>query len=396
MGALRWGSSVAALYHAAAIRTPTRAAVVDHLGSLSFAQLDSRSTDAAHGLVSLGLRPSDHVGVLCRNHRDFVEATVATAKAGLTPVYLNTGSAGPELDVVLEREGIKALFCDADLLATVEATSFAGDVVVTDGDGPTTMQEIQADDLARAMLGPRAATPPVMLTSGTTGVPKGAHRSARFDPRAALALFEQIPYQVGDVFLIASPVFHAWGLSQLMLAAALGSTCVLTTSTDPQELTGLIEEHSVTALAVVPITLQRILSIDSVDCAQVRSLRIVASSGSELRGDLATAWMDFAGDNLYNLYGSTEVGLATVATPTDLRETPGTAGRVLPGTVVRILDAAGAVAESGSAGQIYVRSGSQLSHYTGGATREVDRWPDGVRGRRLFRRGGPTMGDRPR
>jgi fatty-acyl-CoA synthase len=116
--------------------------------------------------------------------------------------------------------------------------------------------------------------------------------------------------------------------------------------------------------------LQRMLSSGAVDRHDVSSLRVVASSGSALPGHLATEWMDRAGDNLYNLYGSTEVGQATIATPTDLRAHPGTAGRVVPGATVAVLDGAGDPVPAGTEGRIFVGGGSQFSGYTGGGTKE--------------------------
>jgi fatty-acyl-CoA synthase len=107
-----------------------------------------------------------------------------------------------------------------------------------------------------------------------------------------------------------------------------------------------------------------------VDRHDLSSLRIVASSGSALPGLVATEWMDRAGENLYNLYGSTEVGQATIATPADLRARPGTAGRVVPGTTVAILDEHDHRLPDGAEGRIYVDSGAQFSGYTGGGTKE--------------------------
>jgi fatty-acyl-CoA synthase len=111
------------------------------------------------------------------------------------------------------------------------------------------------------------------------------------------------------------------------------------------------------------------LAADSLDPHDLSSLRVVASSGSALPGHLALAWMDRVGDTLYNLYGSTEVGQATIATPEDMRAAPGTAGRVIPGSIVAILDAAGNDVPTGSEGEIVVGNDAQFTEYTGGGTK---------------------------
>ena len=370
----RWGPTVASLYAGAAYRFPTRVAVIDHRGSLTFAALDRRSSALASGLLALGLRPGQHLGLLCGNHRDFVEANLAAAKAGLHVVYLNTGFAPPQLAEVIDREGVAGLVYDADFSATIDAAAFEGPSVVADGEhhGSRTMRDVRR--LGRrqpSLLRPRVSNP-VLLTSGTTGLPKGARRSTeRSDPRSALGILHRIPYRRGDVFVIPSPLFHAWGLSQLVIAATLGSPVVLSKQFSPAGTVQAVVDHRATVLSIVPIMLQRILAEPNLDLGRMKTLRIVASSGSALPAPVAEAWMNRAGDHLYNLYGSTEVGQATIAGPEDLREAPGTVGRVVPGSEVLILDDAGNEVPTGTKGRIFVDSGAQFAGYTGGGGKEV-------------------------
>ena len=396
-GALgRWGPTLATLYGAAALRHPVRPAVVDHRGSLPFARLDARSTALAHGLRAMGLRPRQRLGLLCLNHRDFVEANLAAAKAGLDVVYLNTGFAGPQLADVLDREGVGVLVADAAFDELVADIGFDGPRIIADGavaGGPVADRRARGSRVTawRTMVDVRRlgrrrptaliprATSPVLLTSGTTGSPKGANRPARpSDPRAAAdmvqggGLLQVVPYRSGDVFAIPSPLFHAWGLSQLIVAAALGSTVILSPRFSPAGTVRAVVEHRATVLAVVPVMLQRMLAEPDLDLgAMSPSLRIVASSGSALPAAVSEAWMDRVGDSLYNLYGSTEVGQATIATPEDLRASPGTAGRVAPGSEVAILDEDGAEQPQGTEGRIFVANGAQFSGYTGGGSKEI-------------------------
>src|SRR6185295_6640520 len=96
------------------------------------------------------------------------------------------------------------------------------------------------------------------------------------------------------------------------------------------------------------------------------SLKVVAASGSALPGDLATEWMDAFGDTLYNLYGSTEVGWASIATPEDMRAAPGTAGKPPRGVVVKLFDEKGREVPTGKVGRIFVGAELQFEGYTGG------------------------------
>jgi fatty-acyl-CoA synthase len=366
----RWGPSLAALYTAAAVRHRTRLAVVDHRGAVTFGELDRSSTATAQGLRALGLNGGDHLGVLCANHRDFVDVSIAAAKAGLACVYLNTGFAAPQLGEVLRREGVRAVVVDSDLLAVVEGSGFDGHVVVADGDAGSHRSIDDVRALAsRRPLPPSRPIAPVLLTSGTTGTPKGARRDRPTGLASALGVLERIPYQAGDVSVIPTPLFHAWGLAQLTVAASTASTAVLVRRFDVAATLDAVEAHRASVLAVVPVMIQRILAAET-DGRDVSSLRIVACSGSALPAAVATAWMDRFGDNLYNLYGSTEVGQATLATPEDLRAAPGTAGRVIPGTVVEVVDDRGTVLAPGATGLIVVGSDGQFTEYTGGGTKE--------------------------
>ena len=98
---------------------------------------------------------------------------------------------------------------------------------------------------------------------------------------------------------------------------------------------------------------------------------MVAASGSALPGDLATTWMDEVGDTLYNLYGSTEVAWASIATPEDMRAAPGTAGQPPRGTVVKLYDENGREVPEGSTGRIFVGNEMLFEGYTGGGSKDV-------------------------
>ena len=391
----RWGPTFAAPYAAGALATPNRAAIVDDGGAITFRELDRRSTELARGLLALGLERDDALGIACTNHREAVEAVIAAAKAALVPVLLNTSFAAPQMAEVLAREDVMGLVVDRGLLGVVDG-GLDGPVVVVDADAepsgesrestiphPPTSDQDLSDDGAHTIASVRRSgssgrpligstpRPPVLLTSGTTGTPKGARRNASVDTTTATAVVGAIPFRSDDVFCITSPVFHAWGFAQLGLAAAFGATVVMSARFDADATLRRIEQEGVSVLVVVPTILQRLLASPLVETTDLSSLRIVASSGSALPASLVEEWLDRVGPNLYNLYGSTEVGQATLAAPADLRHAPGTAGRALPGSVVRILDDDGVEVPTGTTGRIFVRNGAQFEGYTGGGGKEI-------------------------
>ncbi len=213
----------------------------------------------------------------------------------------------------------------------------------------------------------------MILTSGTTGTPKGAGRSSPDSLEPAAAMFSKIPFKARESTVIAAPMFHSWGLIHFVLGLSLTSTLVLRRKFDPQEAVRALAQHRASALIVVPVMLQRIMDLGPQTLARydTSALKVIAVSGSVLPGDLACRAMDAFGEVVYNLYGSTEVAWATIATPADLRAAPGTAGRPPQGTVVKLLDGDGREVGQGESGRIFVANGMVFEGYTGGGGKEI-------------------------
>jgi fatty-acyl-CoA synthase len=377
----RWGPTLAAGVATSAIRQPDRVAVVDELGPLTWREVHERSNAIASGLARAGVREGSGVAIMCRNHRGFVDATLACMKLGAAALYLNTAFAGPQIAEVVEREGPVALIYDEEFAGLVAGEATADParrrwIAWTEPGSPP--QDPALEDLVAAgdrsdLAPPSAPGRIVILTSGTTGTPKGAQRGMpeSLDPMAAL--LSKIPLHAREPTMIAAPLFHSWGMAHFSLALALSSTIVLRRRFDPEATLAATAEHRCTALVVVPVMLQRILALPDEALARydLSSLRVIAASGSALPGELALRVMDRFGDVLYNLYGSTEVAWATIATPEDLRAAPGTAGRPPRGTAVRIVDDAGREVPQGATGRIFVGNEMVFEGYTGGGGKEV-------------------------
>ncbi|MFW6775422.1 AMP-binding protein [Nocardioides sp. CPCC 205120] len=383
VGTLRaWGTAPAGGFRTLALRAPDQPGVVDERGVLTWGELHRRTNALAAALREQGIREGDGVALMCRNHRGFVEASIAVSKLGADVLYLNTAFAGPQLADVVEREQPRVLVHDeefTDLLAgvDVELRVLAWvDDEPTGPDAPPTIDGLV--EAATAAGGDADLSPPgregrtIILTSGTTGTPKGAPRPQGGVP-AAVSLLSRMPLRAGWRCYVAAPLFHTWGFAHYQLAMLLGTTLVLRRRFDPAEALALLEEERCTSFVVIPVMLQRILALpaEELDRHRLRDLQVVASSGSALPGDLALEWMDRFGDNLYSTYGSTEVAWASIADPTDLREAPGSAGRLPHATVIRILDEQGRPVPDGEPGRIFVGNDLQIEGYTGGGAKEV-------------------------
>src|SRR3954454_5810395 len=373
---LRWGASPATGVATAAHKYPHEPMLIDERGSLSFERVHRRTNALAHALAGMGIGPGDGVGIMCRNHRGFIEATLAAAKLGASALYLNTMFAGPQLVEVTRREEPKALVYDEEFAGLLDGVDEGITRIVAWADGDVDAPTL--DSLIAANDDSDHKPPPdnprfVILTSGTTGTPKGAQRSSPDGLLAMAALIDKIPYRSRDTMMIAAPLFHSWGFSHFVMSLPTGSTMVLRRRFDPEETLKAVQKHRAQVLAVVPVMLQRILQLpdETLDSYDLSSLRITALSGSALPGELAIEWMDPFGDSIHNLYGSTEVAYATVAKPEDLRAAPGTAGRPPYGTIVRLYDEAGQEVPRGEVGRIFVGNEMSFEGYTGGGGKEV-------------------------
>ncbi len=365
--------------------SPTRAAeklgvrtgLADELGQLSFTELDLRSNALANAWLEAGVRPGDGVAILCRNHRGFIDATFACAKLGGRALYLNTDFAGPQVTEVCAREGTDALVYDqefAEIVAGVDAPRgrFLG-WIDQPGDDPTLEELIASGDSSQPPK-PGERSSVVMLTSGTTGTPKGAPRESPRSLAALGALLSKVPLRSEEATFVAAPMFHALGFAHTVLAVGLGSTIVTQRRFDAAQVLDAVERNRCTALIVVPVMLSRILALgeDEIRGRDLSALRIVFCAGAQLEADLAIRAQDVLGDVVYNLYGSTEVAYASIATPEDLRAAPGCAGRPPIGTTVRLYDEAGNPVEGPNrTGRIFVGNNAQFSGYTGGGMKEV-------------------------
>ena len=379
----RWGTSPAAGIAARAIDHPDEPFILDEAGELSFSAVHRRSSALANGLRDQGLREGEGVAIMCRNHRGFVEASLACSKLGANCLYLNTAFAAPQLAEVVEREDPALLVYDQEfedllsgvpedlprVLAWVEDDSAdAG----SDGPGADNLESLIERSPDSDPEPPEEPSRFVILTSGTTGTPKGAQRGQPDTLGPIAALLGAIPFRTRQTMVIPAPLFHSWGFTHLVLSLPLSATIALRRRFDPEETLRAIEENEADVLAVVPVMMQRILQLpqEVLDEYDLPSLKITSASGSALPGELAVKWMDTFGDNLYNLYGSTEVAYATIATPDDLRAAPGTAGKPPHGAVVKIFDQDGNEVPPGETGRIFVGSEMAFEGYTGGGSKD--------------------------
>jgi fatty-acyl-CoA synthase len=379
---VRWGE-IGMIPAVNARRTPHRVAVIDDEGAMTFRELDDSVNAVANCMVAMGVEGGNGVAILARNHRWFVIANYAAARVGARIVLLNTEFSGPQIADVADREGARLLIYDDEYAQAVSQVNFELGKLRALGTNPDSDEPSGATDETLAEVIARSSKEPapkptkhsslVILTSGTTGTPKGATRHAPPTLAPIGGILSHVPFKSGEVTSLPSPMFHALGYLHGTLAMTLGSTLLLRRRFRPLTVVGDIEKYGATAIVVVPVMLSRILdALDNADRSyDLSTLRIVFVSGSQLGAELATRATKRLGPVIYNLYGSTEVAFATIARPADLEINPATVGPIVKGAKVKILDEQGNELPQGQVGRIFVGSTMPFEGYTGGGGKQI-------------------------
>ena len=369
---LRWGE-VGMIPALNARRSPHRTAIIDDEGSMTFAELNDASNAVANGLLAMGVKGGDGVAILARNHRWFLIANYGIARVGGRMILLNTEFSGPQIRDVSEREGAKVIIYDDEYseavkLAETPLGKLRGLSSNPDADSPSgSTDETLAELIARSSTEPAPKATKksaiIVLTSGTTGTPKGANRHAPPTLAPVGGVLSSVPFKAGEVTSLPSPMFHALGYLHATVAATLGSTLVLHRRFKPAVVLDDVAKHKVTAIVVVPVMLSRMLDVlETLDPKpDLSSLRIMFVSGSQLGAELASRTMKDIGPVVYNLYGSTEIAFVSIARPQDLKKNPATVGPLVKGStggggkeIIDGLMSSGDVGRLDSDGLLYV------------------------------------------
>lgn len=367
--ALHGTAAASAALHAA--WDPDGTAILDEGGAVTWRELDARARGLAAVLVSRhGVGPGRALAILARNHRGVLEALAAAGHTGADALLLNTELTAAQLEVVLGRHDVGAVVCDAEFDERL-------------AEACPDLARVPAEELAAVAAGgdPATLAPPsrrsrtIILTSGTTGAPKSAHRD--LPPRAMagplLAMVHDFGLRRGEPVAVGPPLFHGFGLAFASVALGLGAPVLLQRRFDAERMLRAIAAHRAGCFVGVPVMLQRMVAVDPrVRAAcDVSSLRGVVSAGAPLAPAVSERFMDAFGDVLLNAYGSTETGFGAYATPQDLRAAPGTIGRPPVGTTLRILDAQRRPVPQGQVGHLFVGGELVFDGYADGGSKET-------------------------
>ncbi|RUS47527.1 AMP-dependent synthetase [Cohnella sp. AR92] len=350
---LQDGINLMALLRFAAGVHGEKAAVADERETLTYRQLLVQSDALSAALRDkYRLSGGSKAALWCRNHALLVRAIYAVSATGADLYLLNAEMSGEQLNRLLERNGFDLLIYDEEREALLEPSSSNGTKLLSD------VEALEEIGIARHPERKRRRSSSgrlALLTGGTTGQARKAyHKPSLFNYLDPFYTFlTRLRILSHSSAYIATPIYHGYGIAVLLLFCALGKKVVIRPGFDADAACRIVREHRIEAMTVVPLMLRKMLNTRAED---LKSLRCIATGGAELSPKLAKETLERLGEVLYNLYGTSETGLITIATAQELTRFPETIGTKIGGGRVKVMDERMKQVEVGLVGQICVRN----------------------------------------
>jgi acyl-CoA synthetase (AMP-forming)/AMP-acid ligase II len=360
---------------------PDKPAVIDDRpdGTLirwSYAELEDNANRLGNAFLALGLQPKDRVVWYGRNSPWIVAMMAAARKTGATAVPLNYRLAPEEAAYIIDNSDAAYVFADAEFAPVLE--QIRGQIpkvrriVVFDG-APGADMLAAADLLASA---DRATIAPVLLpgqansmiyTSGTTGRPKGAYRDSAGNAELVVQLMGLIGYRNDDVYITTGPLYHSGPASFMAMGLGLGQTVILQRRFDPVDWLRLVDKYRVSSTFSAPTPVRRVCQVEEAVFRRydVSSMRILIANAAPWSYALKKMYLErFPPLSLFEVYGSTELGVNTILTPEYQLSKPGSCGKPAPGVEIFLLDDDGNVVTTPhTPGELFVRSPGVFTEY---------------------------------
>ncbi|HYB42008.1 MAG TPA: AMP-binding protein, partial [Candidatus Methylomirabilis sp.] len=340
----------------------------------SYAELNRQANRLANVFRDLGLEAGERFIWCGPNSPALVAVGHARAKIGATAVPLNYRLTPEETAYIVEDSDAVLIYADAEHAETFARIrpqmTRVRHVVIHGGPAPDGTLD---GDLLVAQASP--AEPPVapddqpaamLYTSGTTGRPKGAVRQP-LDPAAVVPLLQHIGFREDDVYLTTGPLYHSGPGGFLQIAHLFGNTAVLQRKFDPEDWLRLVQTHRVTTTFSAPTPIRMVCNLPAAVKARYdrSSMKRMIANAAPWSFALKEQYLaDFPEDSLWEVYGSTELGVDTVLAPPDQRRKPGSCGRAAPGVEIMLVDEAGReVTEPNAPGEVFVKSANNFVDY---------------------------------
>jgi long-chain acyl-CoA synthetase len=350
--------------------------------TVTFGELDERSSRLANALAARGVKPRDRVAFLDKNGPEYFEVTFALAKLNAVNVALNWRLAPAELAQVIADAGAVALLVGRDFVPHIEKI---------EAEIPT-VQSIVAiggharwDDYDEFLASGEATDPGIeargddvafqLYTSGTTGLPKGVMLTNDNFFQGAVNVAESWRFTPDSVNLAVMPMFHIAGSGWSMVGLTLGCQTVLLRDVDPARILELIPAFGVTNAFIVPAVIQFLLMTPAVNETDFSTLRAIVYGASPITDTVLTQAMETFGCEFIQVYGLTETTGAITQLdpehhdPVDRPHLLRSCGKPYPWVEVRVVDPeSGAEVPAGTVGELWTRSRQNMLGYWGNDT----------------------------
>ncbi|WP_018297910.1 AMP-binding protein [Corynebacterium lubricantis] len=362
-----------------AAQNPHRNALIDDDGVLSYGQMRDQSKRLAKWFLEVQDREGLdelHIGVMARNGRGILLPMTAKGYAGSTLYLLNVGSSPEQILGCIEENNINVLLVD-DEFADRIPTDYPGLTVgyahtsQPHTDYPSVKEIVHAPDNGYKLpVWPKHGNI-VLMSSGTTGIPKGILRPEPKLPLVLAGLLEKLPWRAGMTVQMSASMFHTWGWSATNIAFGARNTVVTQRHYDPRKVFEQIVNYKCDALVSSPIFFKQMLELEDNEKYDTSSLKFIASAGHALTPEIVRTMNDRFGPILANIYGSTELTLAAAASAEEVAADPTVAGHISSGTVLKLYDDNDQEVSQGSVGRIFLNNSTSLVGYSNPNTKLV-------------------------
>jgi len=344
----------------------------------TYAELEAQSNRVANLLLSLGAEPGTKILWCGPNSPQVLAVMNAARKIGAVAVPLNYRLTPEEARYVINHSDAQIAYVDYEHAPMFAALRGQLDkvrhVIVVGGpiDGTAPDGMLSDADIAAApdrAPEPREGGGTMIYTSGTTGKPKGALRAGPQDPEVLGALLALFGYRPDDIYIPSGPLYHS-GPSAFMGAGLLyGQTIVVQRKFDAEDWLRLVDKYKVSSTFSAPALIRMICALPGPvkDRYDRSSMRVMIANAAPWSYALKQQYVaDFPPESLFEVYGSTELGVDTVLRPADQMRKPGSCGQPAPGIEIRLLDDDGKeVTGTGpdQTGEVFVRSKAAFDTY---------------------------------
>ncbi len=363
---LRWKFAVSGLIRLGAQRYPDRLALVDDYGELTYTELDAQNERLARALMDRGLTSKSAFGVIARNGRGIIQPMAVKGFTGAEIMLMNIGSSIQQIEGIIEQNNVSFLFIDDEFLDRAPLDREGLTIVVTAIDDPATRDFAKKHDnvlLMEDLIAEGGKTELehkpeqgriIIMSSGTTGLPKGVLRNEPKTPATIGAIADRIPWRRNLTVHQSASMFHAWGWANVIIAMVTGATLITMRRFDPNKMVDQCEKYQANAIISAAIFLRQFKdSLDKRPESKVGPFEFIVSSGNAIPGWLVSALTHRFGPVVCNFYGSTEAGVTSIASGPELALRPESAGRPTLSTCVRILDEDGKEVPRGTVGLLH-------------------------------------------